>query len=160
VLWTHASLAACLSLFLWSTAHLEARPGPCGSAGAHLDREARSGAEEHMAASELFSQGDSARSHGTRGSDRAHIGRKARSGVEEHVATPELNSARRRDPGPRDSTGAHISKEVRSRATGHVPAPEPTSAGRCGPELLLAWQRLDARTASFHDLKLVCRGTR
>jgi hypothetical protein len=33
----------------------EARPGPRGSAGAHLDREVRSGAEEHVAAPKLNS---------------------------------------------------------------------------------------------------------
>jgi hypothetical protein len=54
------------SLFLWSTARWgpwgtwqhrsspleEARPGPRDSTGAHLGREARSGAEEHVAAPE------------------------------------------------------------------------------------------------------------
>jgi hypothetical protein len=35
----------------------EARPGPRGSARAHLDREARSGAEEHVRVPELSSQG-------------------------------------------------------------------------------------------------------
>jgi hypothetical protein len=73
----------------------EARPGPRGGAGAHLARETRSGAEEHVAAPELSSRGDRARSHGTRGSACAHLGREARSGAEEHLAASELNSARR-----------------------------------------------------------------
>jgi hypothetical protein len=73
----------------------EARPGPRGSAGAHLAREARSGAEEHVAAPELSSRGGRARSHGTCGSAGAHLGREARSGAEERVTALELNSARR-----------------------------------------------------------------
>jgi hypothetical protein len=71
------------------------RPVPRGSAEAHLNKEARSGAEEHVAAPELSSRGGRARSHGTRGSAGAHLGREARSGAEEHVAAPEPNSARR-----------------------------------------------------------------
>jgi hypothetical protein len=50
-----------------------ATPRPHGSAGAHLGRETRSGAEEHVAALELFSQGGRAQSHGTRGSVGAHL---------------------------------------------------------------------------------------
>jgi hypothetical protein len=46
----------------------EARPGPCGSARGHLGREARSEAEEHVAASEPSSRGGRARSHETHGS--------------------------------------------------------------------------------------------
>jgi hypothetical protein len=97
------------SLFLWSTARWgpwgtwqhrsspleEARPGPRDSTGAHLGREARFGAEEHVAAPELSSRGGRARSHGTRGSAGAHLGREARSGAEERVAAPVLNSTRR-----------------------------------------------------------------
>jgi hypothetical protein len=99
----------------------EARLGPCGSVGAHLGREARSGAEEHVAASELSSRGGRARSHGTRGSAGAHPDREARSGAEEHVAAPELNSARKRGAVPRD-TWQHLSSpqqggEVRGRGT-------------------------------------------
>jgi hypothetical protein len=173
------SPAACLgqlgpSLFLWSIARWgpwgtwqhrssplgEARPGPRGSAGAHLGREARSRAEEHVAASELSSQGGKVRRHGTRGSAGAHLDREARSGAEKHVVAPELNSVRRRGSGTRGSTGPHLSKEVRSGATGHVASPEPTSAGRCGPKLHLAWQCVDARTAPCLDLELVCGGTR
>jgi hypothetical protein len=73
----------------------EARLGPRGNIGAHLGREARSGAEKHVAAPELSSQGGRAWSHGTRGGVGAHLGREARSGAEEHVAVPELTSARR-----------------------------------------------------------------
>jgi hypothetical protein len=53
----------------------EGRPGLRGSAGAHLDTEARSGVEEHAAAPELSSRGGRARRHGTHGSIRAHLGR-------------------------------------------------------------------------------------
>jgi hypothetical protein len=80
----------------------EVRTGPRGSVGPHLDREARSGAEEHVTASELSFRGDRAQSHGTRGSAEAHLGREASSGAEEHEAASELNSARRRSLGPRD----------------------------------------------------------
>jgi hypothetical protein len=73
----------------------EARPGPRGSAGAHMVRKVRSGAEEHVAASELSSRGGRVRSHGTRGSAGAHLGREVRSGVAGHVAAPEPTSARR-----------------------------------------------------------------
>jgi hypothetical protein len=113
--------------------------GTCGSGRAHLDREAMSGAKEHVAAPELNSARK--RSLGPRGSTGAHLGRKVRSGAEEHVTTLELNSARRRGPGPRDtwqhrspprpegkvrgyktrgSTGAHLDKEERSGATEYV----------------------------------------
>jgi hypothetical protein len=77
--------------------------GPCGSAGAQLDREVRSKAEEHVAAPELSSRGGRAQSYGTHGSARTHLSREARSGAEEHVTASKLNSARRRDPGPRDT---------------------------------------------------------
>jgi hypothetical protein len=96
-------------LGLWSTwQHQssplgEARPGPRGSAGAHLSREVRSRAEEHVAAVKLSSQGGRARSHGTLNSVGAHLGREARSGAKKHVAAPELNSTRRRGPGPPDT---------------------------------------------------------
>jgi hypothetical protein len=81
----------------------EMRPGPRGSAGAHLGREARSGAEEHVAAPELSFQGGRAQSHGTRGSTGAQLDRETRSEVEEHVTALELNSVKRRVPGPRDT---------------------------------------------------------
>jgi hypothetical protein len=121
----------------------EARPGPCGSAGAHLSREVRSGAEEHVAAPELSSRGGKARSHGTRGSAGAHPDTEARSGAEERVAPPELNSARRRGSGPqatwehrsppqqggevrgrgtRGGSRAHLCREVWSEATAYVVA--------------------------------------
>jgi hypothetical protein len=162
MLWTHASPAVCLgqlalSLFLCSTARRwlwgtwqhqssppgEVRLGPCGSAGAHLDREARSGAEEHVAAPELSSWGGRAQSHGTCGSTGAHLDREVRSGAEEHVAAPELNSARWRGLGPHDtwqhrsspqqggevrgrgtlgSFGAHLCREVWFKATACVAA--------------------------------------
>jgi hypothetical protein len=124
------SPAACLGqldpcLFLWFTAHWgpwgtwqhwsspleEARPGPHGSAEAHLSREARSGAEEHVAAPELSSRGGRARSHGTHGSAGAHLGSEARFEAEEHVATPKLNSARRWGPWPR-ATWEHRSSPL------------------------------------------------
>jgi hypothetical protein len=114
VLWTHVNSAGSLGqlgpfLFLWSTARWgawgtwqhrssplgEARSRPRGSAGVHLGREVRSGAEEHVAAPELSSRGGKARSHWTRGSVRAHLGREVRSRTEERVVAPELNSARR-----------------------------------------------------------------
>jgi hypothetical protein len=57
------------------------------------------------------------------------------------------------------NTGCY-SNEARSRAMGHMAAPEPTSAGRCGLNLQLTWQRVDARPAPCLDLELVCGGTR
>jgi hypothetical protein len=81
----------------------EARPGPRGSIGTHLGREARSGVEENVAAPELSSQGGRARSHGTCDSVGVHLDREARSGDEKHVTVPELNSVSRRHPGPRDT---------------------------------------------------------
>jgi hypothetical protein len=42
---------------------------------------------------------------------------------------------------------------------GHVTVPEPTSTGRCGPELQLMWQRVDACPATCLNLELVCGGT-
>jgi hypothetical protein len=68
---------------------------PCGSAGVHLGREAMSGVEKHMAASELPTRGGRARSHGTRGNAGGHLSREARFRAEEHVVAPELNSVRR-----------------------------------------------------------------
>jgi hypothetical protein len=121
----------------------EARPGPRGSAGAHLGREASSGAEEHVAAPELSSRGGRARSYETRGSAGAHLSREARSGAEERVTAPELNSARRRGPVPqtmwqhrsspqqggvvrgretRGGSGTHLYREVLSEATIYVTA--------------------------------------
>jgi hypothetical protein len=111
------------------------RPGPRGSVGAHLGREARPGAEEHVTASELSSRGGRVQSHGTRGSAGAHLGREARSGAEEHVAAPELSSrgGRARRHRTRGSAGAHLGREARSEAKEHVTAPELNSAKRRGP---------------------------
>jgi hypothetical protein len=121
VLWTHVSSAACLG-------QLD-----------HLDREMRSGAEEHVTAPELSSRGGRTRSHRTRGSAGAHLDREVRSEAEEHVVALKLNSAMRRGRRPRGSTEAHLINEVRSGATRHVVAPEPTSAGRCDPKVQLTW---------------------
>jgi hypothetical protein len=73
----------------------EARPGPRGSAGAHLIREARSGAKEHVVALQLSSRGGKAQSHRTRANTGAHLGKEVRSGVAGHVAAPEPTSAGR-----------------------------------------------------------------
>jgi hypothetical protein len=122
-----------LSLFLWYTTRWgswgmwqhrssplgEVRPGPRGSVRAHLYREVRSGAEEHVTASELSSQGGRARSHGTRGSAGSHLGREARSGAKEHVAASELNSSRRRGPGPRDTWQHRSSPQQGGEVQGH-----------------------------------------
>jgi hypothetical protein len=97
----------------------EASPGPHGSSGAHLGREARSGAEEHVAAPEFSSRGGRAWSHGTRGSARAHLGREVRSGAEERVATSKLNSARRRDPRPRATWQHRSSPQQGGKVRGH-----------------------------------------
>jgi hypothetical protein len=94
-------------------------PGPCGSAGAHLSREARSGAEEHVAAPELSSRGGRARSHGTRGSIEAHLGREVRSGAEERVTALELNSANRGGPGPRATWQHRSSPQQGGEDQGH-----------------------------------------
>jgi hypothetical protein len=99
----------------------EARLGPRDSTGAHLSREVRSRAMEHVAAPELSSRGGRARSHGTHDSAEAHLNREARSRAEECVTAPELNLARRRGPGPR-ATWQHRSSpqqggEVRGRGT-------------------------------------------
>jgi hypothetical protein len=95
------------------------RPGPRGSARAHIDREARSGAEEHMAAPEPTLVG--------------RRGLELRNAWRRRSSTQQGDEAR--GHGARGSTGAHLSKEVRSGAVGHMAAPEPTSTGRCGPKL-------------------------
>jgi transposase InsO family protein len=66
-----------------------------GSAGAHLNREARSGAIGHVAASESTSLGGEVRSRGARDSAEAHLSREARSEAIGHVVASELMSARR-----------------------------------------------------------------
>jgi hypothetical protein len=68
------------------------------SAGAHLSRKARSGAEEHVAALELNSAIRQGPGHGRRGSAGAYLGRKARSGAVGHVEVLELTSIGRRGP--------------------------------------------------------------
>jgi hypothetical protein len=63
--------------------------GTRGSAGAHLDREARSGAEEHVAAPELNSA--RRRDLGPCGNTGAHLDRKVRSGLQDtwrHRSSP------------------------------------------------------------------------
>jgi hypothetical protein len=65
--------------------------GTRGSAGAHLDREARSGAEEHVAASELNSV--RRRGLGPRDSTGAHLSKEVRSRAVEHVTAPEFTPA-------------------------------------------------------------------
>jgi hypothetical protein len=64
---------------------MEARSGPHGSTGAHLDREAWSGAEEHVTASEL------------------NLNKEARPGSTGYVAAPEPTSTVRRGPGLQDT---------------------------------------------------------
>jgi hypothetical protein len=120
------------------------RPGPRGSAGAHLDREARSGAEEHVAAPEPTSLG--------------RRGPELRNMWWRRSSTQQRDEARGHEP--HGSTGAHLSMEVRSGATRHVAALKPNSAGRYGPKLQLTWQYVDARHTSYLDLELVCGGTR
>jgi hypothetical protein len=47
-------------------------------------------------------------------------------------------------------------RSARSRAAGHVAASEPTSAGRYNPKLQHTWQRVDAQSAHYLDLELIC----
>jgi hypothetical protein len=97
----------------------EARPEPCDSAGAQLSRDARSRAEEHVAAPKPTSVG-------RRSPELRNVWRRRSS-------TQQGDEARgHRSHG---STGAHLSKEVRSGVAGHVAAPKPTSAGRRGPKV-------------------------
>jgi hypothetical protein len=93
--------------------------GPHGSAGDYLGREARSEAEEHVAALELSSQGVRDRSHETRGSARVHLDREARSGVEERMTVSELNSSGRRGPGPRVTWQHRSSPQQGGEVRGH-----------------------------------------
>jgi hypothetical protein len=113
----------------------EVRPGPRGSARAHLSREAMSGAEEHVAAPELSSRGGRAWSHGAHGSAGAYLGREARRRAEEHVKAPELSSqgGRAQSHGTCGSARAHLGRKVRPRAKEHVAASEFNSARRRGP---------------------------
>jgi hypothetical protein len=137
----HSSLGGVGTWQHWSPPLGEARPRPRDSAEAHIGKEARSGAEEHVTAPELSFRGGRTRSHGTRGSAKGHLSREARSGAEEHVTAPELNSARRRGPRPhatwqhrgsprqggevrgrgtRGGSRAHLYREVWSEATACV----------------------------------------
>jgi hypothetical protein len=72
-----------------------AKSGPRGSVETHLGRETRSGAKEHVTASELSFRGGRAQSHETHGSAEAHLDKEMRCGAEKYVTAPELNSARR-----------------------------------------------------------------
>jgi hypothetical protein len=68
----------------------------CGSVGAHLGREARSGVEERVAAPELNSA--RRRGPGPRGSTGAHISKEVRFGATGHMAALEPTSAVRCGP--------------------------------------------------------------
>jgi hypothetical protein len=70
--------------------------GTRGSAESHIGRDARSGAEEHVAAPEL----NSARRRGPapHGSTGAHLSKEVRSEVVGHVAAPEPTSPGRYGP--------------------------------------------------------------
>jgi hypothetical protein len=99
---------------------------------------------------------------GTRGGPGAAPGWAAGAGAAGHVAAPELPRAGSESWGRRSrgGPGAAPSWAARAGAVGHVAAPKPISAGRRGPELQLAWQRVDTRPAPCLDLELVCGGTR
>jgi hypothetical protein len=105
----------------------------------------------------------------------------AGAGAAGHVAAPELPRAGQRELEPqgtwrswscpglgsgswsrrtRGGPGAASGWTVGAGAAGHVAAPKPTSVGRRGPELQLAWQRVDTCPAACLDLDLVCGGTR
>jgi hypothetical protein len=65
--------------------------GTHGSARAHLDSEARYGAEGHVTTQRLSKRGE-ARGHRTPGSARAHLDSEARSRAVGHMAAPEPTS--------------------------------------------------------------------
>jgi hypothetical protein len=67
--------------------------GTRGSVEAHLDRDAKSGAEERVVALELNSE--RRRGLGPRGSTGAHLSKEVRSEAAGHVAAPEPTSAGR-----------------------------------------------------------------
>jgi hypothetical protein len=120
------------------------------------------GAVGHMAALKLPSQESRGPSRETRGSTEAPLsGRQSPEPWDtwQHRSSPR-QGGKDRSRGTRGSVRAHLSKEARSEAAGHVVASEPTSAGRCGPKLQLMWQRVDARSAPYLDLELICGGTR
>jgi hypothetical protein len=83
--------------------------GTCGSAGAHLSREARSEAIGHVAALELTLTE-------RRGSEPYDTWQRR---------SPPQPEGQVRNHRTRDSAGVHLSWEVRSEAIGHVTAPEP-----------------------------------
>jgi hypothetical protein len=70
--------------------------GTRGSVGAHLDRDAKFGSEEHVVALELNSK--RRRGSGPRGSTGAHLTKEVRSRAAGHVAAPEPTSAGRCGP--------------------------------------------------------------
>jgi hypothetical protein len=90
-----------------------------GRAGAHFNREARSGAEGHVAAPNLTS----ARRRGPEPRDTWQRRSPPRQGR-------EVQSR-----GTRDHVGTHLSRKVRSEAAGHMVATELTSTERRGPKL-------------------------
>jgi hypothetical protein len=69
--------------------------GTRGSTGAHLIKEARSGAEGHVAAPELTSVRRRGLGHGTRSSVGAHLSKKTRSGATGHMVAPKPTSVGR-----------------------------------------------------------------
>jgi hypothetical protein len=113
--------------------------GTRGSTGAHLSKEARSGAEGHMIALELTS----ARKRGPGPRDTwQHWSLPLQGGVDtwQHQSSP----LKKAEPG----------------AKRHMVASEPTSARRFGLKVQVMLQRVDARPATCLDLQLVCEGTR
>jgi hypothetical protein len=72
------------------------RHGTRGSTGTRLDRKARFGAQEHVAASELNSA--RRRDPGPRGSTEAHLSEEVSSGAAGHVTAQEPTSAGRCGP--------------------------------------------------------------
>jgi hypothetical protein len=133
--------AACLkqlgiSLFLWSTTRWEpwgtwqhrssplgkTRPGPRDSVEAHLGREARSGAEEHMAAPEF----NSARRQGPRPCD-----------TWQHRSSPQ-QGGKVRDRVTHDGSRVHLCREMWSEATVYMTACGCTS---CSLSLLRTYMR-------------------
>jgi hypothetical protein len=68
------------------------------SAGAHLNREVRSGTEEHVSAPKLNSARRRGPGHGPCGSTGAHLSKEVRSGAVGHVAAPEPTSTGRCGP--------------------------------------------------------------
>jgi hypothetical protein len=134
--------------------------GTSGDVRAHLDREARSRAEEYVTAPELSSRGRKAQGHVTapEPTSAGRRGSELRNMWQRQSSTQQGGEAW--GHGTCESTGAHLSRKARSETAGHVEVSELTWIGRRGPELQGMWQRVDARSASCLDLKLVCGGTR